>query len=64
MTENLIVEGNTYVDLKELLAKAAELLGSNDFDAIAAGINDLQHENKIVVDDDTAALQNIFETEK
>lgn len=26
LTENLIVEGNTYVDLKELLAKAAELL--------------------------------------
>lgn len=63
LTENLAVEGNTYVDLKELLAKAAELLGSNDFDAIAAGINDLQHENKIVVDDETAALQNIFETE-
>ena len=50
-------EGNTYV------TQANELLQIEQFDPIANCINELQEQGKVVVSGDTAALQNIFQTE-
>lgn len=56
-------EGNTYVTLADLLTQASELLQIEQFDPIANCINELQEQGKVVVSGDTAALQNIFQTE-
>lgn len=56
-------EGDTYVSLAELLTEASKLLQINQFDPIASCINDLQEAGKVVVDDENAALQNIYQTE-
>lgn len=56
-------EGNTYVTLADLLTQASELLQIEQFDPIANCINELQEQGKVVVSGNTAALQNIFQTE-
>lgn len=63
ITDNLQNNGDTYVELKELLTEANKLLNIDSFDKIATCINELQHDGKVVVDDDKASLQNIFQTE-
>lgn len=61
--DSLQSNGDTYVELKTLLTEANNLLGINSFDKIANGVNELQHNGKIVVDNDKASLQNIFQAE-
>ena len=63
MLDALNGEGNTYVTLADLLTQANELLQIEQFDPIANCINELQEQGKVVVSGDTAALQNIFQTE-
>ncbi|TSO26183.1 ATP-dependent RecD-like DNA helicase [Lactobacillus sp. LL6] len=63
LSDKLQNNGDTYVELEELLTEANELLKINSFDLIANNINDLQHADKIIVDDNKASLQNIFKTE-
>ena len=55
--------GDTYVPLKELLTEASKLLQIDKFDPIANCVLGLQQDGKIVVNDDVAALQNIYQTE-
>ena len=55
--------GDTYVPLKELLIEASKLLQIDKFDPIANCVLGLQQDGKIVVNDDVAALQNIYQTE-
>lgn len=55
--------GNTLLKLPELLTNASELLQMKDFDPIAAAVNQLQTAGKLVVQDDSASLTNIFQTE-
>lgn len=55
--------GDTYVPLKELLTEASKLLQIDKFDSIANCVLGLQQDGKIVVNDDVAALQNIYQTE-
>ncbi|MGO5390417.1 SF1B family DNA helicase RecD2 [Lactobacillus amylovorus] len=55
--------GDTYVPLKELLTEASKLLQIDKFDTIANCVLGLQQDGKIVVNDDVAALQNIYQTE-
>ena len=56
-------EGDTYVGLAELLTEASKLLQINQFDPIASCINSLQEADKVIVDGENAALQNIYQTE-
>ncbi|WP_333603581.1 ATP-dependent RecD-like DNA helicase [Lactobacillus acetotolerans] len=63
LIDELSSKGNTYVELAKLLTDASKLLNIKKFDPIANCVNDLQHEGKIVVDGENAALQNIFQTE-
>lgn len=56
-------QGDTYVQLKELVTKASELLQIDKYDPIADGVLDLQQDGKIVVNDNVVALQNIYQTE-
>lgn len=63
INDNLQNNGDTYVELKELLTEANNLLNIESFDKIATCVNELQHDGKVVVDDDKASLQNIFQTE-
>ena len=56
-------QGDTYVQLKELVTKASELLQIDKYDPIADGVLDLQQDGKIVVNDNVVALQNIHQTE-
>lgn len=55
--------GDTYVPLKELLTEASKLLQIDKFDPIANCVLGLQQDGKIVVNDDVAALQSIYQTE-
>lgn len=55
--------GDTYVPLKELLTEARKLLQIDKFDPIANCVLGLQQDGKIVVNDDVAALQSIYQTE-
>lgn len=63
LRDKLQNNGDTYVELEELLTEADKLLKIDSFDAIANNINDLQHAGKIVVENEKASLQNIFQTE-
>ncbi|MGQ5709126.1 SF1B family DNA helicase RecD2 [Lactobacillus sp. PSON] len=63
LRDKLQNNGDTYVELEELLTEADKLLKIDSFDAIANNINDLQHVGKIVVENEKASLQNIFQTE-
>lgn len=63
ISDSLQNNGDTYVELENLLMQTNELLGIDSFDKIANSVNELQHSGKIVVDDDKASLQNIFKTE-
>ncbi|MGN1271541.1 MAG: ATP-dependent RecD-like DNA helicase [Lactobacillus sp.] len=56
-------KGDTYVELKELLTEASKLLQIGEFDPIANCVIALQQKGKIIVDDEKAALQNIYQTE-
>ena len=56
-------EGNTYVKLEKLLTDAKKLLQINQFNVIVDCVNNLQHQGKVVVLGNHAALQEIFETE-
>lgn len=56
-------QGDTYVPLKELLTEASKLLQIENFDPIANCVLVLQQDGKIIVNDDVAALQNIYQTE-
>lgn len=49
--------------LKELLTEASKLLQIENFDPIANCVLVLQQDGKIIVNDDVAALQNIYQTE-
>ncbi|MBD5430072.1 ATP-dependent RecD-like DNA helicase [Lactobacillus sp.] len=60
---SLAQNGNTYVELENLLDATSELINFDQYDVIADEINELQKENKLVVSGETAALKNIFETE-
>lgn len=62
--ENALTQnGDTYVGLEDLLNSTAELINFDQYDLIAKGVNELQQENKLIINDETAALRNIFETE-
>ncbi|MCX8721170.1 MULTISPECIES: ATP-dependent RecD-like DNA helicase [unclassified Lactobacillus] len=63
LLDELSKEGNTFVKLALLLTQASKLLQIKQFDPIATCVNNLQHQGKIVVSDEDAALQSIFETE-
>lgn len=63
MLDEVNKEGNTYIKLADLLTRSSKLLALDQFDSIANCINKLQHEGKVVVSGDEAALQNIFQTE-
>ena len=63
LTDQLSNQGNTLVNLTTLLTEAGKLLQLEQFDPVATCVNQLQHQGKIVVTGDEAALQNIFETE-
>ncbi|RMC48713.1 ATP-dependent RecD-like DNA helicase [Lactobacillus sp. ESL0228] len=63
LTDELSQAGNTFIKLKLLLINAGKLLSFDNYDVIATCVNDLQHEGKIVVAGENAALQNIFQTE-
>lgn len=60
---SLTQNGDTYIGLEELLDATAELINFDQYELIAKGINELQQENKLIVDDENATLKNIFETE-
>ncbi|RVU70287.1 MULTISPECIES: ATP-dependent RecD-like DNA helicase [Lactobacillus] len=59
----LTSDGNTYVELKELVVESAKLLDAEKYGVIADEINQLQEDGKIIVNDEVAALANIYETE-
>lgn len=63
LLDELNKEGNTYVKLEKLLSEAGKLLKINQYDPIATCLNGLQHEGKVVVAGEDAALQNIFAIE-
>lgn len=63
LLDELSKEGNTFVKLALLLTQASKLLQIEQFDPIATCVNNLQHQGKIVVSGEDAALQSIFETE-
>lgn len=63
LIDALSVSGDTYVPLKELLTEASKLLQIDKFDPIANCVLGLQQDGKIVVNDDVAALQSIYQTE-
>ncbi|WEV71537.1 ATP-dependent RecD-like DNA helicase [Lactobacillus sp. ESL0785] len=63
LLDELSKSGNTYVKLAQLLTDASKLLQITKFDPIANCINQLQHDGKLVVAGEDAALQNIFQTE-
>lgn len=63
LTDELSQAGNTFIKLKSLLTNASKLLSFDDYDAIATCVNELQHEGKIVVVGENAALKDIFQTE-
>lgn len=63
LLDSLSGVGNTYVGLAELLTEASKLLNINQFDSIAAEVNALQKDGKVVVDGENAALGNIYKTE-
>lgn len=63
LLDELSKEGNTFVKLALLLTQASKLLQIKQFDPIATCVNNLQHQGKIVVSGEDAALQSIFETE-
>lgn len=63
LTDELSQAGNTFIKLKSLLTNASKLLSFDDYDAIAICVNELQHEGKIVVVGENAALKDIFQTE-
>lgn len=63
LLDELSKEGNTFVKLTLLLTQASKLLQIKQFDPIATCVNNLQHQGKIVVSGEDAALQTIFETE-
>lgn len=63
LLDELSKEGNTFVKLALLLTQASKLLQIKQFDPIATCVNSLQHQGKIVVSGEDAALQSIFETE-
>ncbi|BDR60416.1 SF1B family DNA helicase RecD2 [Lactobacillus xylocopicola] len=63
LLDELTQAGNTFIKLAQLLAEAGKLLQINEFDPIANCVNQLQHDGKVVVEGENAALQNIFQTE-
>ncbi|WEV37814.1 ATP-dependent RecD-like DNA helicase [Lactobacillus sp. ESL0677] len=63
LLDELSKEGNTYVKLAQLLTDTSKLLQINQFDPIANCVNQLQHDGKIVVSGENAALQNIAQAE-
>lgn len=63
LLDELSKEGNTFVKLAQLLTQVSKLLQIKQFDPIATCVNNLQHQGKIVVSGEDAALQKIFETE-
>ncbi|WP_308555644.1 ATP-dependent RecD-like DNA helicase [uncultured Lactobacillus sp.] len=63
LIDALSSKGDTYVELKELLTEASKLLQIGEFDPIANCVIALQQKGKIIVDDNKAALQNIYQTE-
>ncbi|MDF7672102.1 ATP-dependent RecD-like DNA helicase [Lactobacillus sp. ESL0701] len=63
LLDELSKAGNTYVNLAQLLTDTSKLLQINQFDPIANCVNQLQHDGKVVVSGENAALQNIAQTE-
>lgn len=57
-------DGDTFRNLTDLLTQAEELLSINEYDPIAIALNELQKEGKVVVNGETAALQNIYQVEQ
>ena len=63
LLDEVAKEGNTYIKLEQLLTEAGKLLQVEQFDVIADCVNNLQHQGKVVVMGENAALQEIYETE-
>lgn len=63
LLDELSKAGNTYINLAQLLTDTSKLLQINQFDPIANCVNQLQHDGKVVVSGENAALQNIAQTE-
>ena len=63
LLDEVAKEGNTYVKLEQLLQEASKLLQIDEYDTIATCVNNLQHQGKVVVMGENAALQEIYETE-
>ena len=59
----LAQEGDTYVELKDLLTQAGDLLAIEGYDALANAINELQEAGKVVIDGEKAALSNVYNLE-
>lgn len=60
MQDHLRKNGDTYVELADLLTEANELLELNNYNLIAECINFLQQKGKIIIDNDQAYLSKIF----
>lgn len=63
LVDRLTSEGDTCVELPNLLLEASKLLGINEYDPIAKAINQLQVDGKVIVDNNQAVLANIYSTE-
>lgn len=58
----MTMEGETYLELEELLPAAKELTNIN-FDLLAEAVNDLQDKKKVVVEEGRASLLAPFQVE-
>lgn len=63
LIDALTSSGDTYVGLAELLTESSKMLDISAFDPIAKEVNTLQKNGKVVVDGESAAISNIYETE-
>lgn len=62
--ENALAQnGDTYVELEELLTQTSELISLDRYDLIAESVNELQHAEQVVIADEKASLSRIFKTE-
>lgn len=60
----LVKNGDTYVELENLLKATTDLLQLEDYGLIADCINELQQANRLVVEGNKAALANIYQAEE
>ncbi|GHV98217.1 ATP-dependent RecD-like DNA helicase [Lactobacillus nasalidis] len=62
LLQALTMDGETYLELDQLLPAAKEMTGI-DYDQLAAGVNDLQDKRKVVVENGRASLLAPFQVE-